>query len=291
VKHILSLNEYRNQLEIPFMGKHPLHDKPTHVHLLDRLEEMSTELKINPDHYTSDWGVNDIQNAWNNNLEEAYKIYVAHDTEMSYDENYEFNSMFLNQYDIIEHQQYFNQEIKDYIDENEDCTSDDIIDNFNLYYHLSEFLSGHEDLIKINKVVQKEVFDYKLDENDVAWIIQNKRNKDGLIPIYRAVSYDKGDLVDTYTKLKEYNGVGIYWSYDESGAEPHGGSGRNCYVLYGLVKPEYINWESTIYKSAWHLSDEKEIEIESEIPVMIYKITKYNSKSIIELKKPLIVNS
>jgi hypothetical protein len=53
MKYIKKINEYRNQLIIPFNGKNPLHDKPTHFHIVDALEELSKESKEKPEEYFS----------------------------------------------------------------------------------------------------------------------------------------------------------------------------------------------------------------------------------------------
>jgi len=121
-------------------------------------------------------------------------------------------------------------------------------------------------------------------------ILIDEQDENGLIPIYRAVSYSKGGFVDAYTKFKNFNGVGLFWSYKEEGAEPHSGSREDCYVLYGKIKPENINWDATVYKSAWNLNYEKEVEVEGGSPILIYKITKYGSDEGITLKKPLVVS-
>jgi hypothetical protein len=75
-----------------------------------------------------------------------------------------------------------------------------------------------------------------------------------------------------------------------NGAEPHGGSYFNTFILHGLVKPEYLNWVNTIYKSAYGLNDEKEIEILEGMPILINKITEYRSNRQI-LNKELIVKT
>jgi hypothetical protein len=51
MKHIQSIYEWRNQLEIPFDNKHPLHDKPVHQHVLDVLHAL--DIKENPNSYKS----------------------------------------------------------------------------------------------------------------------------------------------------------------------------------------------------------------------------------------------
>jgi hypothetical protein len=292
MKHLLSLNEFRNQMEIPFLkGQHPIHDKPTHVHIIDRLEELSNELKINPKHFTSDWDSGDIRKAWDNEVDNAFTYFKDADVD-SETIQYQFNSVFLDRYSPLNNPEYYNDEIKNYIKENPKCTLRDITEKFTLLYDLQDFLvKDNPDLKKIDDEIKNEIFYEKLDEYDVLDILIDNQDENGLIPIYRAVSYNKGGFVDAYTQFKNFNGVGIFWSYEEEGAEPHSGSREDCYVLYGKVRPEDINWNGTVYKSAWNLNYEKEVEVETGVPVLIYKITKYGSDEGITLNKPLVVSA
>jgi hypothetical protein len=292
MKHILTLNEYRNQMEIPFLNQHPIHDKPTHIHILDRLEEMSDKLRINPTDYISDWDIRDLDNAWDNNFDEAFKKYIEYETNNE-GLQYEIASAFLNEYDIIDNQEYFTDEIKNYIKENPNCKSVDIINEFNLYNYLSEFIDDkNEKLKEINHKLMRDVFENHLyEDKDVYSLIRNNLTKNGLLPIYRAIDFNKGEFIDTYTKSKEYNGVGIFWTYDIRTAEAHWGSGhQETYTLHGLIKPEYINWPNTIFKSAYSLNHEQEIETLNNVPILIVDILTSQEESM-NLKKQLVVKT
>jgi hypothetical protein len=276
MKYIFKINEFRNQMEIPFDNKHPIYDKPSHVHIIDRLEEISDEIKIKPEKYKSNWNYNDINSVWEKNLDSAFNIFITtandqYDSEMAI--------IFLNKYDIIDNKELFNDEINNYIVENPDCDSGDIINNFNLYYDLPEYInSNNEELEKINIEIYREIFDNRLDLTD-----------DGLIPIYRAVAFNSDG--DIYSELKkQYSGVGIYWSYDLKFAESHWGSLNNIFILHGMIKLDYINWQQTIFKSAWYCNNEKEIEVEENVPILINKITEYRSNKQI-LNKELVVRT
>lgn len=275
MKYIYKINEFRNQLEIPFDNKHPLYDKPPHIHLIDRLEDISNELKIKPENYSSNWNEYDIEKIWNNNLDSAFEIYLTE--EESEDIDRAIATIFLDKYDIIDNQDLFNDDIKSYIKDNPKCTSNDIIDEFDLYDNLSDYTNSNNDELKtINLNIQRIIFDDRLDDNDVLDVIKNNLNDDGLLPVYRAITINSNG--DIYSDLKkEYNGVGIYWSYDISGAEPHWGSSNDIYILCGLIKPEFINWVNTINKSAYSLNYEKEIEIKEKSPILINKIMVYKN--------------
>jgi hypothetical protein len=291
MRYILSLNEYRNQLEIPFLkSQHPIHDKPTHVHIIDRLEELSNELKIKSETFTSDWDRQDIIKAWENEENNAFTYFKDADID-SETIQYQFNAGFLEKYSPLDNPEYYNDEINNYIKEHPKSTLKDITEEFKLLYDLQDFLiKDNPDLEKIDNDIKIDIFYEKLQENNVLDILIDEQDENGLIPIYRAVSYSKGGFVDAYTQFKNFNGVGLFWSYKEEGAEPHSGSREDCYVLYGKIKPENINWDATVYKSAWNLNYEKEVEVEGGSPILIYKITKYGSDEGITLKKPLVVS-
>lgn len=298
MKHLLSLNEFRNQLEIPFFDKHPLHGKPTHVHIIDALEDMARDLKINPENYTSEWDTQSITDAWNYKKRVAFLEYQGHILE-SEDSVSDINYEFLNDYNVKTNVQdyinetditYFTEEIVDYVRENPDCAREDIITEFDLYNELRNYLSEDGFEIWKNESMEK-TFDNKTDDFSALSTIKDNQTEEGLIPIYRAISYTKDNFVDTYHKVRSFNSVGIFWSFEESGAEPHNGGVDNCFVLYGLVKPEYINWESTIYKSAYELNEEREIELNNNVPVLIYKITEYRSKIEVKMRTQLVVKA
>jgi hypothetical protein len=298
MKHLLSLNEFRNQLEIPFFDKHPLHGKPTHVHIIDALEDMANELKIKPEDYKSDWDTDSIVDAWNFKKKGAFREYQEHIL-YSIDNITDINYEFLNDYDVKTNVQdyinetditYFSEEIVDYVRANPDCSTQDITEEFDLFNELRNYLSEDGFEIWKNESMEK-TFDNKTDDFYALGTIKDEQTEEGLIPIYRAISYTKDEFVDTYHKIRSFDAVGIFWSYEESGAEPHNGGVDNCFVLYGLVKPEYINWESTIYKSAYELNEEREIELNHDVPVLIYKIKEYRSKIEVKMRTPLVVKA
>jgi hypothetical protein len=248
-------------------------------------------LKIKSETFTSDWDRQDIIKAWENEENNAFTSFKDGDID-SESIQYQFNSVFLDRYSPLDNPEYYNDEINNYIKEYPKCTLKDITEEFTLFYDLQNFLvKDNQDLTKIDDEIKNEIFYNKLEEYDVLGTLINEQDENGLIPIYRAVSYDKGGFVDAYTNFKQFNGVGLFWSYEEEGAEPHSGSREDCYILYGKVKPEDINWNATVYKSAWNLNYEKEIEVEHSAPVLIYKIVKYGSDEGITLKKPLVVKA
>lgn len=95
---------------------------------------------------------------------------------------------------------------------------------------------------------------------------------------------------DEFENAIEHRGVGMYWSWAEEGAVPHSGGYGNTFILYGKIRPEFVEWETTIYKNAWeYMNDEKEIEVKQGISVLIYKIRPYRQGGELNLNPPIIV--
>jgi len=97
-----------------------------------------------------------------------------------------------------------------------------------------------------------------------SWVYDNS----GIL--YRAMHIpSKLDDLDK-EDFSKHEGVGIFWSYDRSGAEAHWGSGdSNEIVLVAQVEPEDVNWESTLFKSYWTSSEELEVELEENTTIEI----------------------
>lgn len=266
MKHIQSINEYRFQLEIPFDNKHPLHGKPAHVHLLDALKQIDT--KKDPDDYYS---TEDIEELWKEN-EKGARIMYDRDTDGN-GYPYPVKDKFIRLFPISRFPEYY------HVDETDD------IDEDNIDSHLTD--EGEKALDS----VYSEYFDEVVDELGGKWQMIKNQDENGLIHIYRAITLYKNGWNDEFERIiKKYNGVGVYWSWCEDGAEPHsGGVSDKTFTIYGKVKPEYVDWESTIYKSAYDLKDEKEVEVKYDAEVLIYGIGKYGTSKFIELDPPIIV--
>ena len=291
-KKFKEINEYRNQLEIPFDNKHPLHDKPDHVHLLDALMGMTKKF-LNVDDYFSEYTKNDIGVFWEEYKKAAFEIF-KHD---SLGDNYpECLYKFLELYEPRSYPNYYNEEVNQYIEENPeagkgDYNDADILREFDLYDELPEHLSEEGEKIFKGDNFISMFFEDRFDQFDVEWNLKKNITDNGLIPIWRAVNYSAGEHLDLYDNtVKNYNGVGIFWSFEEDGAQPHGGGAGATYVLHGFVSPEHINWTDTIYKSAWYLNEEKEIELNEKSDVLIYKVTdQYENE--IKFKKAMIIST
>lgn len=137
-------------------------------------------------------------------------------------------------------------------------------------------------------------FEYAIHENGLVEALEDVE-EDGNLPIYRAVSYK----LDKNGKLKDkYDGLGIYWSFKEKGAEPHHGypNGSEIIVTYhAKVNLEDVDWVNTLICSSWHCKEELEIRLKEGIPVEITAIEiapRYRGESLKkELDKSIIVRT
>jgi hypothetical protein len=148
----------------------------------------------------------------------------------------------------------------------EEIDSYDDMYNF-LYDEYSFDLDDYSVISDIGtRVAEKGWYEYVVDleyhDHVLSWIsgFYNNERNDTQRTIYRAMTLPhKLEDVDTL----QHEGVGIYWSYDNTGAVAHGGeySKLNDIVLHAKVEPEDVNWGNTLHKSLYNLSNEMEIEV------------------------------
>lgn len=114
-------------------------------------------------------------------------------------------------------------------------------------------------------------FEYAIHENGLVDALEDIE-EDGNLPIYRAVSYK----LDKDGKLKDiYDGLGIYWSFKEKGAEPHHGypGGDEFMVTYhAKVNLKDVDWVRTLICSSWHCKEELEVRVKERTPVEVTAI-------------------
>jgi hypothetical protein len=275
MKYLKTLNEYRYQMEIPFDNKHPIHDKPLHVHVQDAL--ISIKGKANPRNYKSHI---DLEQAFDEATEKAKEYYIKGFDEDPDNDAGEFYTLysdsmynFIQEYPIPEYPEYYKEEmiddIKDY-----GIDFDDANDVWNYVKDdVNSFVT--EDGFKVLRELAEREF---YDSVDTFFDEIDDRLKDGVIPIWRAIVFHKGDKKDVYEHIISYGGIGEFWAWEEEKAESHWGDwGEDStgveYVIHGGVIVDNVNWENTIIKNVWHLKEEEEIEIKKGADVLIYKIT------------------
>lgn len=294
MKYLKPINEYRNQLEIPFDNKHPLYDKPTHIHVLDYLLSISTKIMDIDDFYTS-YNKMDIMRMWDENFDAAYNSFFDFDIDHSESLKYERFLLFLESYPLndSDNHEYYNQETIEKFNELMESGKDIYYINRYMdfdYEDGEEYLSDKGKQVYKSKDFNKSIFENQFDEYGAYDKILDNLTDNGVIKIWRSISFGKGDKVDVYTNASNYKGVGVYWSWDEDKAEAYWGErDGDEYILHGLVRPDDINWQNTIYKSAYHLKNECEIELEESGAVLIYRVTHKQTDKSLPLKKPILV--
>lgn len=250
MKYLKTLNEIRNQGELPFDGGDPIKDKPLHIHLKDAMEYLDSKNNINPNSITTN----------NKDLDYYYKEYLDKAV-----------NIFMNT-----------------VDEQSEVSAstfiDDYGDNTDIFKYKPNSLEDFSDYItkkgsELFKKHSKDWFEENLLEFNPSDNIE--QNDKGLIRIWRGITLEKSDsMKDVYEEILGYNGVGIFWSWDKSMAYPHlsKSSREQFFIFSGWVRPEDVNWTRTIYKGGYGLREEKEIEVKGGVSVIIDSLYKYENR-------------
>lgn len=303
MKYLLNfkLFEDRQQLEIPFDGKDPLHDKPTHVHVLDALKRLAEDYKKKGLTATNFETEVDWHDLWDENVKKAYLDWYEMEA-MNGNDDFEIvkSDMFRENLPLHKPEFYNAKFWRDFPETSGFTTRDDYLGHFitdnwmeNLTYELDDLENylTPEGVKKLDQYYHQH-YEYNLETHDPYYNIEDE---DGLIKIWQAVDYTKGKDNDEFEEIMKYQGVGVYWSWDEGVAFPHGGGsvGESTFILHGLVRPEDVFWTSTIWKNASNLRDEQEIEVNDEAPILIYGLSTYNYRrtenKFLEIDPPLVV--
>lgn len=268
MKHILTLNEYRNQLQLPFDGKHPLHGKAVHMHIIDSLLHMGYVIDDISKYSPSNTHI--ISFITDEVEKEAMRMYI-HETDRI---SPIATDLFFTTYPPDDYPEYYTNQDIEYLD----------TENINID------LTPEGIKIMENEILP-EAFEEERNETDIEGELKDNQDEYGLINVWRAVEYHKGDeFKDEFEFATNYKGVGIYWTYNEDGAQPYWNKGGGkLFVLHGKVKPEDIDYEETVFKSVYDLKDEEEVVVKSGEDILIYKLSDGHSDGEVELKKPIVV--
>lgn len=133
----------------------------------------------------------------------------------------------------------------------------------------------------------RNVFDSESDE--MISTVEESYLSDGYIDVWRAVAYKTEEL----SKIKsKYDGVGVYWSWDEEYAESyHAEFIGHDIVLHGKATTESIDWKNTLYKNVYILKYEKEVQLKDNSSVMIVGFHDTKNDKYIKLDEPIVVNT
>jgi len=280
MKHVKSINEWRQQLEIPFDSK----GKPAHINVLDGLLDIQTKTKVSS--YKSNKKIEPL-------IEDAENIAFDYFSE-GFDDEYMqdvFSTDFLEEYDSID--LYTDNFVKDVTETITNGNGEQVEEIMKLSDILDVFVDDYSSDISdiLNKKGQQYYEKYERDRlfdhfqdgvSDFQYNIGT--DYDGLIDIWRVITYNKKESEpgsndsnkDEYHEIISRGNVGKYWSWDKDAAEPHWGmNGGINLVLHGSVKPENINWIQTVYKNVYGLKDESEIEVIKGKEILLYDVTTY----------------
>ena len=201
----------------------------------------------------------DFKSFVDKNLDKAYKLY---DPDSHENQNMFFD--FLQDYNI--ESGIWTQEAKTLyeieFEEDDSNFTEEIVEQLNIQDLLTD--SGK----KIFENFRRLYFENLIDETGLIDAL-GKLNSEGLLPIYRAIIYVTGN--NQYKNMLDYQGVSIYWTYNENNAEAHCGYGAGETVIYhAAIKLEDIDWPQTLMRSAWNCRDEKEIMLTKKAMIKIY---------------------
>lgn len=252
------LNEKRAQLNIPFDGTDE-HGKMHHDHILDAFEDTQV---MKPEQYKSSA---DVDKLIHDAIPHAIKgLEGGTDIDWSNQISSQITTFVYN--NLKDSPEYWKPEFFEENDieigqEDEDSMFDD-----DMYSNAAEAMTI-SDLTEEGKEAWDEFFMEQV--NDDVWSMQDTvedsiKENDGLISVWRAITYTKGSYDDVYDEIIKghHGGVGIYWSWEADAAEAHWGeSNGKLFVLHGQVRPEDVNWSNSIAKTVYDLKEEKELEM------------------------------
>lgn len=160
---------------------------------------------------------------------------------------------------------------KKFVDEMINEYGDDYVYYFRQTYDLDNDIDDN-DIKKSNEFGEYLKANFLEENYSNAYYEIEHRIQNGILPIYRAMTVDENWLNHLEKQGKH---LGIYWSWDESGAEAHwGGVQKNLAIIESEVNEEYVNWIETLQlNSHLSLSDEKEIRLYKNTPLKIIRLT------------------
>jgi hypothetical protein len=221
------LREHHKQGILPFNGQDPYHGKDNYDNFMDYMDEYISYGKLPSEEL--DYNI--------------YKYQKAVAKKFMDDEEWRNNFI----YDFFDgNSEYFKIEPSDIVDEDlEDILEEDITGEF------------EQNAREWAEEKAEEIF------NDIAELFDDE----GHIEVWRVIDVPEFDTrahdnnaLDYYEQLKsQFDGAGIYWSYNEHNDEAYWGQGYKKKIrLHALATAQNIDWVSTIWGNL-AMEDEKEI--------------------------------
>jgi hypothetical protein len=293
MKHLLSykLFEDRAQLEIPFGGKDPLHDKPDHVHIKDALESMHS---MDPRQFKSS---DKLERAWQEAYPKALEIFKRNPAEEG--SNDVILDFVKDHYREDIWNKHIPQWVANYVENNHQQDLKKFGVDYMAYVRAMEKFGVEESLNPKGQQLldarYKEVFDHNLEKNGIYRAISNSYKKNGgLIDVWRAINYRKGDSAkDLFEEITgRYKGVGFFWSWKRQGAVVYwmAERGGTQVIMHGKVRIDDVDWMSTIYKGSYFLNNEDEIALHEETGMVLINSFELEGKTV-SLDYPVVVST
>lgn len=177
--------------------------------------------------------------------------------------------------DTGEYGKYFND-----IDSEEDKIkkAQQYIEKRGKYDDIYDIVADYDEFIIYIINSYKNEFDYSTVIDDEYWdtliYVLRHSEKDNKIPVYRAITIPK-TMKDLERDLKDYKGVGVYWSYSENGATSHCGrfgADMQEIILKAWVDVANVEWNITFERTIYSLKDEQEVYLIEGSDVELYEI-------------------
>jgi hypothetical protein len=296
MKHIFTYDELseKRQLELPFDGKHPLHDKPAHVHVLDALKELHVH-GMSESNYKS---VGTTESEIKKHMPGAVKRLLDDSNETSGVGDWYFEFFSGLNVDFDDPEELKSLFKSDYLS--------DMLDDVNAdLYSISTYTKDSEPDDMFTDEYKELWEDFVKDHaeyltTDAVDAINESFSENGLVEVWRSVVYSKkidqtGEgFDDIYSAIVDgFGGVGIFWSWDEDAAEAHWGysndPGKKELVLHGMLRTQDIDWVETLYLNMYGLRDEKEVRTAQKARVMLLGMYSPEDKKYVEFETPFIV--
>jgi len=221
-----------------------------------------------------------------NNWEEGYKMYLRE----GHANYYNMYWHFLNTYDLNDEEVWLVDKVKKMVEE--DVVGDSehsIADHFVDHETIEDFLTKNG--IKIFEEFKEEQFRNDVEENGLFYALSDC-DENGNISIYRSIVYHNDDKGSYFEDAKQYNEVGVYWTYESNLAEPHNGYSGKASALevtyHAKTNFDSIDMSTTLMVNAWTSKEEKEIRLIEGGLVEIYAI-EIGDK--VQQIKPIIVKA
>lgn len=294
---LTSINEFRKQLTLPFKEK-DFKGKSLHEHLVDALIDLQT-IK-DPNSYFSN---TDPETFINKEIENIFKKIQ--------DVEYNDNTLIEFFYSVIPfdsdgeiNTEYSNIWNKQFLTKYKDEIFDE--DKITQYNNIQELLGtySHDKQLKMSQVLTttgikkfheflKNYFETQI--ADMIGTIEQayQHDNNGLIDVWRTIDYKtKNKDNDYYLDIvEEYNGVGVYWTWDKAFATAYWGNGGHSITLHGKISTENIHWNETLIMNGIMFNEEKEIRTINNGNIMIVDFHDDTINKTIQLEQPYVVKT